>query len=115
MGLEDLKNEKPTQKWRERMLEDDGIFSEENISASEEALDNFINSLIGLGDTPSQDEIMDCIEEVVLKYNELNEEYDYFIETMEREELWEFIDKSARIAGLKIDKDMDVTEEWREW
>ena len=34
---------------------------------------------------------------------------------MEREEIWEFIDKSGRIAGFKIDKEIDVTEEWREW
>lgn len=97
------------------MSKDDDIFSEDNISASEEALDNFVNSLIDLGDTPSKDEIMDCVEVVVLKFNELNDEYDYFIETMEQEELCEFIDKSARIAGLKADKDVDITEEWREW
>jgi hypothetical protein len=115
MKLESLKNGMPTASWRDRMSDDDDLFTDDNIEASEEALENFIDALIDLGDKPSQDDIMSCVEEVVLKFNNLNEEYDSFIETMEREELWEFIDKSARKAGLKVEKDDDITEEWREW
>jgi hypothetical protein len=37
----------------------------------------------------------------------------HFIETMEREELCEFITEAARIVGLKSEE--DITEEWREW
>lgn len=40
---------------------------------------------------------------------------DNFIETMEREELAEFIEKAARLAGLEIEDGYDITEEWREW
>ncbi len=56
---------------------------------------------------------MHVVKEVVLKINELNDEHDYFIETMEREDLYEFIDTAARIAGLESEE--DITEEWREW
>lgn len=115
MRLEDLKNEKPTNEWRERMNEGDDLYTEENILASEEALDMFIDSLIGLGEKPSRDEILDCVEEVVLAFNDLDEEFDYFLETMEREELWEYIDKAARAAGLKVKKGEDITEAWRDW
>lgn len=45
----------------------------------------------------------------------MNEANGYFIETMEREELADFIDKSAKLAGLDIQEDEDITEEWREW
>ncbi|UKS27290.1 hypothetical protein LOZ80_38655 [Paenibacillus sp. HWE-109] len=45
----------------------------------------------------------------------MNEENDYFIETMEREELAEFIDKVAQLAGLEVEEGQDITEEWREW
>ena len=55
---------------------------------------------------------MHVVKEVVLNINELNDEHDYFIETMEREDLYEFID-TARIAGLESEE--DITEEWREW
>lgn len=56
---------------------------------------------------------MQVVKEVVIKLNELNIEHDYFIETMEREDLYEFIDIAARIAGLESEE--DITEEWREW
>ncbi len=45
----------------------------------------------------------------------MNEENGYFIETMEREELVDFIDKAAKLAELVIEEDQDITEEWREW
>lgn len=56
---------------------------------------------------------MQVVKEVVIKLNELNIEQDHFIETMEREDLYEFIDTAARIAGLESEE--DITEEWREW
>lgn len=34
---------------------------------------------------------------------------------MEREELADFIGKAARLAGLDIGEDEDITEKWREW
>jgi hypothetical protein len=37
----------------------------------------------------------------------------HFIETLEREELCEYIMEAAGIAGLEFDG--DITEEWREW
>ena len=52
---------------------------------------------------------------MVVAFNEMNEANGYFIETMEREELADFIDKAARLAGLDIQEDEDITEEWREW
>lgn len=65
-----------------------------------------------MGENPTEDEIMKVVK-VVVNINELNDEYDYFIETMEREDLHEFIDTAARIAGLASEE--DITEEWREW
>lgn len=115
MRLEELKKKKPTQEWKERISEEDDIFSDENIIPSEEALDAYIDCLAGLGAAPAQEEIMACVAEVVLNFNELNDEHYYFIETMEREELWAYIDRAARAAGLKAPEGADITEEWREW
>ena len=66
-------------------------------------------------DHPADKDILSCVEKVVLLLNDLNEEHDYFIETVEREELYEFITEAAKLAGLHIDGDEDITEEWREW
>ncbi|MEY8348769.1 hypothetical protein AALF16_10730 [Bacillus cereus] len=58
---------------------------------------------------------VECVEKVVVSLSELtelNEQYDFFIETLEREELYGFIVEVAAIAGLEEE---DITEEWREW
>jgi hypothetical protein len=112
MTFDELKKNKPTTPWV--VHDEDGeFFTEENISATNKVLDTYINNLELLGENPTEVEIMQVVKEVVIKINELNIEYDYFIETMEREDLYEFIDAAARIAGLESEE--DITEEWREW
>lgn len=70
---------------------------------------------MSLQETKDPEQIMKAVEEVVVSFNEMNVTNNYFIETMEREELADFIDKAARLAGLDIGEDEDITEEWREW
>ncbi|QBP40979.1 hypothetical protein [Paenisporosarcina antarctica] len=114
MTLEDLTKNKPTVEWKQRMDEDDDdIFTEENINATNIVLNSYTKRLIELKDNPSSAEIMDCVKEVVLKLNELNEKYDYYIDTLEREELCDFIIEAAQLVGLEAEE--DITEEWREW
>ncbi|MCI2255549.1 hypothetical protein L2D08_14335 [Domibacillus sp. PGB-M46] len=113
MTFEELTQNKPTLEWKQRMDEEDDIFTDENINVTNEVLDSYISSLKELGDTPTEEAILECVKEVVIRLNELNDKYDYFIETMEREELAEFIEEGAKIAGLKSEE--DITEEWREW
>ena len=109
---EELKNNKPTAAWQQRM-EDDEIFTVENIKATDEILDTYINRLEGSVDKMSEQDILEYVQEIVIGLNELNEQFDYFIETLEREELCEFIIKAANAAGLETEE--DITEEWREW
>ncbi|WP_176583655.1 hypothetical protein [Priestia megaterium] len=110
--MEELKNNKPTAAWQQRM-EDDEIFTVENIKATDEILDTYINRLKGSVDKMSEQDILEYVQEIVIGLNELNEQFDYFIETLEREELCEFIIKAANAAGLETEE--DITEEWREW
>ncbi|MDM8148436.1 hypothetical protein [Priestia megaterium] len=110
--MEELKNNKPTAAWQQRM-EDDEIFTVENIKATNEILDTYINRLEGSVDKMSEQDILEYVQEIVIGLNELNEQFDYFIETLEREELCEFIIKAANAAGLETEE--DITEEWREW
>ncbi|MBT2255411.1 hypothetical protein [Priestia megaterium] len=110
--MEELKNSKPTAAWQQRM-EDDEIFTAENIKATDEILDTYMNRLEGSLDKMSEQDILEYVQEVVIGLNELNEQFDYFIETLEREELCEFIIKAANAAGLETEE--DITEEWREW
>ncbi|MGG0391593.1 hypothetical protein ABEZ76_26985 [Priestia megaterium] len=110
--MEELKNNKPTTAWQQRM-EDDEIFTVENIKATDEILDIYMNKLEGSVDKISEQDILEYVQEIVIGLNELNEQFDYFIETLEREELCEFIIKAANAAGLETEE--DITEEWREW
>ncbi|WP_445491666.1 hypothetical protein [Niallia sp. 03133] len=104
---------KPTIAWEERMEEGDDLFTEENLEAANEVLDAFIQDLQNLGENATDQSITACVQKVVLRLNEINETYEYFIETMEREELYEFIVEAASIMGLEWEE--DITEEWREW
>ncbi|HGO9412816.1 TPA: hypothetical protein ACLBZX_001139 [Bacillus cereus] len=103
-----MKKNKPTTSWVE-YDEDGESFTEENISATNTALDTYINNLQQLGENPTEAKVMQFVKEIVMKLNELNIEHDYFIETMKREDLYEFIDAAARIAGLESEE--DITEE----
>lgn len=102
----------PTQEWRMRMDEGDDEFTEENIAATETVLRGYTDGLSCFQE-PSEKQIIQEVKKVVLRLNALNEEYDFFIETLEREELQDFIMEKAQQVGLEIDE--DITEEWREW
>ncbi|WP_042355192.1 hypothetical protein [Bacillus rubiinfantis] len=112
MNFEKLDVELPTVSWRARMLEGDDIFTEEGLVESEIALLSFVKEIKSL-ENQKETEVLEKVKEVVIKFNEINEKFEFFIETMEREELYEFIDNIAREAGLNTDQ--DITEEWREW
>ncbi|MDV3427323.1 MAG: hypothetical protein LIR50_09635 [Bacillota bacterium] len=113
MTLQDMRNNKPTEEWRESLEEGDELFTEESITESERALDDFIDGLIALKDDKNEDKIMELVAKVVSEFNTLNDKYDYYIETLEREDLCDFIMEAAQTAGLETDE--DITEEWREW
>ncbi|WP_408894413.1 hypothetical protein [Paenibacillus taichungensis] len=81
---------------------------------SDQALDTFSHLLIALQETKDSERIVKAVEEIVVTFNEMNEANGYFIETMEREELADFIDQATSLAGLDIGEDKDITEEWRE-
>ncbi|MGP7818679.1 hypothetical protein [Niallia sp. 01092] len=104
---------KPTVAWEERLEEGDDLFTEENLEATNEVLNAFILQLQNLGENTTDEAVIACVKNVVLRLNEINETFEYFIETMEREELYEFIVEAASIAGLQWEE--DITEEWREW
>ena len=102
----------PTQEWRMRMDDGDDQFTEENIAATETVLQDYMGGLSHLQE-PSEKKIIKKVKEAVLCLNALNEKYDFFIETLEREELCDFLMGNASQAGLETDE--DITEEWREW
>jgi len=114
--MEKLTLPRPTLRWRTQFDADEaaggsGFFSHEAIHESDKLLDSY---LFALEKAVSDAQIWEAIEKVVTGFNGLNVDYEYFIETGEREELAEYIQQAAEAAGLHYEG--DVTEEWRlEW
>lgn len=89
-------------------------YSRRDVKRCEKLIFRYLKAL-GSMKSPSNDEIMEKVRELVLALNDLNESTDYsLLETEEREALWEIIQTSAVAAGL-TDAPGDITEEWREW
>jgi hypothetical protein len=104
---------RPTIRWMEAMAAGDDMFTPGAIRASDKALDAFLTDLSGLGAQATRESALPVVERVVKRFNELNLKHDYFVETMEREELYVYF--VAALAAVGVTYDDDVTEQWREW
>jgi len=102
---------RPTIYWTEQLNDGSEFFTKEGILESDKLLDAYLEALTL---AKEESEVWRAIEKVVKAFDQLNVEHNYFIETMEREDLAEYIQKAAEAAGLFYDG--DVTEKWRdEW
>lgn len=113
-ALSVLKNKKPIEAWKERMLAGDDCFSEESIGSTEVILDTFMDQLIVASREKKASKLMGAVKKAVTALNKLNAKYNH-IETMEREELCDFISLAVASTGYVLEDDEDVTYEWREW
>lgn len=95
----------------------DAGYTQDEVNECGEVLDEYIDTLIALGDEADDKSIMRCVQRVVQKLNQLNERCDYqLIETDQREEMVPYIIQAAEQAGLSLHRaEYDITEEWREW
>ena len=113
--LDKLRNKNPTFQWKQRMLEGDDIFNDENILETSKQLDVYIDNLKDAVLKRNSKSIYNSVKKNVLSLNKLNEKLDYFIETTEREELCKFIDECIIATGFELENGYDMTQEWREW
>ena len=58
--------------------------------------------------------VYNSMGKLVKKLNKINNKYG-LIETMEREELCEWMNAIIRKTGLELVDDVDITDEYREW
>lgn len=95
------------------MTDGDDVFTPQALAASDRALDDFLGELNSLDQPVSEATALPVVERVVRRFNALNDEFGYFVETLEREELCEYIETALAAAGVRFDG--DITEQWREW
>jgi hypothetical protein len=113
--ITELKKSKPTSNWRNRLNEGDSFFNNSNILESEIILDNFIDNLVIATKSKKASLIYSTAKKVTESFNKAIQKHNDFIDTMEREELVDFIVNAIKLTGFKIDNGVDITEDWRQW
>lgn len=108
-------NKVPTIEWKKRKEKGDTVFTENNIIAIENLLKDYLDTLVTLTINKKATNIYNSTKKLVQTINKINNQNNSFIETMEREELCEFINNVIRTTGFDFDHTIDLTEEWREW
>lgn len=91
----------------------DVSYSAADIGECSRILAVYVGCLDQLGSDAAEDDIMDCVKNVVLQLNQLGNDRPDLL-TPERESICDYIEFAAKGAGLK-DIERDITEEWREW
>jgi hypothetical protein len=92
--------------------DDEPDYTSEDVTACITLLLEFMSSIES--ETQTVDTATTHIRDTVISLNELNDECDQcLIETDQREEICEFIQKVVAAANVELEG--DLTEEWREW
>lgn len=86
-------------------------YEERDIERVGQILDEHVAAIERVND---KKQALECVRDTVMKLNELSERCESLIETGQREDICEFIDRAGARFGFGAD-DEDVTEEWREW
>ena len=107
-------SETPIAQWRQRMAEGDDMFSEESITAVETALTEYVQMLCKTVQKKNATTVYNSMGKLVKTINKINNKYG-LIETMEREELCEWMNIIIRKTGLELADNVDITDEYREW
>lgn len=110
-----FKEHLPTTDWIKRKEEGDDLFTDNSIRNVSELLEKYVNNIAEYTQAKNATAIYNSVKKVVKNLNSINEKNNYFIETMEREELGGFINDLVIATGLIMDKNVDLTQEWREW
>lgn len=113
-----IKEDYPFEKWRENYQHGLEQYTQENCDKAKRIFDHLIERLNSLGVNADPREKVELFKTAVLSLNRLNEEVEGLIETGEREDLCELIDRVAIAARLNP-KDYGggegIADEWREW
>lgn len=105
----------PTSNWRVRMSEGDSEFTGDSIRDVEDILVEFILNLSDYTTQKKHLPIYNSVKKIVKLINTENRKNSGFIDTLEREELCEFINSAIRKTGFTLDETADLTEQWRDW
>jgi hypothetical protein len=104
-SLEKLKEHEAFSSW-------EGTWSSDIVDPSRAILHATIDGLSQLPADATDEEKKKVITAAVVKFNDLNDAHDEFIETIEREDIAEELLQIAEAAGLKPDEDLLIARNW---
>lgn len=117
--LNQAKQSYPFMRWREAVEFGLEQYTEENCLRMQKIFDDLIATLIEKGEDASEEEKVELFRIAIIATNEMNDEFDgSFIETGEREDLWELTNIITVAAGLNpkdYGEGEGLVSEWREW
>ena len=105
----------PTTAWEKRMKSGDEQITSEAIEASREVFAAFIANVSKATKTKNAKSIYTALTKATKAFNKVARQHRGFIETMEREEIVDFLHDTLRLTGFEIDPGFDLTEEYRSW
>jgi hypothetical protein len=117
-SFDDIRKSYPFDRWMENVKYGLDQYTPENCKKAKNIADKLIDKLIKLQNKGTEEQKVALFKEAVLSYNNLNGENESIIETEEREDLCELLDKIAVAAGLNPQKYGDgegIATEWRDW
>ena len=117
--LQKTKEFYPFKNWRENFFEYEmEQYTQENCDAAKYIFDELIDKLIEAGENADEKSKLQLFEKALKSLNRLSEKEEALIETGEREDLCELIDKITIASGLKPEDYADgegIADLWREW
>jgi hypothetical protein len=106
LSWESLRQEKMFAGWQ-------GYVEPEKLRGSRKIMRQVIDALEALGPEPPEWAVLDVLRRCVERFNELDEETDGFIYTIEREDICERLYDLIQLTGLEgLD---EVADRWRDW
>jgi hypothetical protein len=106
LTLEGLKKKRRFSGWK-------GYVPDKVIAACRRVFRETIDSVVELGANPKKRAILAVLQRCVERLNELDEQYNHFIMSIERDELCEEFYEIVHASGLRGYE--DLADRWREW
>jgi hypothetical protein len=117
--LNQTKETYPFTRWREAVEFGLEQYTQENCDRIRKIFDDLIADLIAKGEIASESAKLESFRVAIEATNEMNDEFDgSFIETGEREDLYELTNVITEAVGLNPDnygEGEGLASEWRDW
>jgi hypothetical protein len=113
--IEALVQQLPTAAWERRMKSGDAQITPEVIEASRQVFEAFLAGVAKATKTRNAKSIYSAVTKATKAFNKVARQHPGFVETMEREEIVDFFNKTVQTTGFELDSSFDLTEEHRSW